>query len=132
MNLRFVRGGIGNVESFREACYGYDIRTEIVGSKRTVQVGYLRQTAQVVLNLFQSLPDACFQAGQKGGAERGGFGLAWADNRQAQSEVRFAHGEELVGGNVPQYGHGSAGPADFDLVHLGGVAQAEMEARVRV
>ncbi len=50
VNLRFVRGSIGNVESFREACYGYDIRTEIVGSKGTLQVGYLRQTAQVVLS----------------------------------------------------------------------------------
>ena len=49
VNLRFVRGGIGNVESFREACYGYDIRTEIVGSKGTLLVGYLRQTAQLVL-----------------------------------------------------------------------------------
>lgn len=50
VNLRFVRGGIGNVESFRQARYGYDIRTEIVGSKGTLQVGYLRQTAQVVLS----------------------------------------------------------------------------------
>ncbi len=49
VNLRFARGGLGNVESFRQAQYGYDIRTEIVGSKGTLQVGYLRQTAQLVL-----------------------------------------------------------------------------------
>ncbi len=49
VNLRFSRGGIGNVESFRQSCYGYDIRTEVVGSKGTLQVGYLRQTAQLVL-----------------------------------------------------------------------------------
>lgn len=49
VNLRFARGGLGNVESFRQSHYGYDIRTEIVGSKGTLQVGYLRQTAQLVL-----------------------------------------------------------------------------------
>jgi len=49
VNLRFARGGIGNVEAFRKANYGYDIRTEIVGTKGTLQVGYLRQTAQDVL-----------------------------------------------------------------------------------
>lgn len=49
VNLRFARGAIGNVESFRQARYGYDIRTEIVGSKGTLMVGYLRQTAELVL-----------------------------------------------------------------------------------
>jgi predicted dehydrogenase len=49
VNLRFGRGGIGNVESHRKSNYGYDIRTEIVGSKGAVQVGYLQQTAQLVL-----------------------------------------------------------------------------------
>ena len=49
VNLRFARGGIGNVESLRKANYGYDIRTEIVGSKSTLQVGYLQQTAQLLL-----------------------------------------------------------------------------------
>jgi scyllo-inositol 2-dehydrogenase (NAD+) len=29
--------------------YGYDIRTEIVGSKGTIIMGYLQQTAEVVL-----------------------------------------------------------------------------------
>lgn len=49
VNLRFAHGGIGNVESFREARYGYDIRTEIVGSTGTLLVGYLPQTAELVL-----------------------------------------------------------------------------------
>ena len=49
VNLRFSRGAIGNVESFRQARYGYDIRTEIVGSKGTLMVGYLRQTAELAL-----------------------------------------------------------------------------------
>ena len=49
VNLRFARGGIGNVESLRKANYGYDIRTEIVGSKGALHVGYLQQTPQLVL-----------------------------------------------------------------------------------
>ena len=49
VNLRFARGGIGNVESFRQCRYGYDIYTEVVGSKATLRIGYLRQTALTVL-----------------------------------------------------------------------------------
>lgn len=40
VNLRFAGGAIGNVESYRQAGYGYDVRTEIVGSKGTLAVGY--------------------------------------------------------------------------------------------
>jgi inositol 2-dehydrogenase len=49
VNLRFRHGGIGNVESHRKSNYGYDIRTEIIGSKGALQVGYLQQTAQLLL-----------------------------------------------------------------------------------
>lgn len=49
VNLRFESGAIGNVESFREAIYGYDIRTEIVGTRGTLMVGYLRHTPKLVL-----------------------------------------------------------------------------------
>ena len=44
VNLRFERGAVGNVESFRSCGYGYDIRTEVIGTKATLQVGYIRQT----------------------------------------------------------------------------------------
>lgn len=40
VNLRFASGPIGNVESYRQAGYGYDVRTEIVGSKGTLAVGF--------------------------------------------------------------------------------------------
>jgi scyllo-inositol 2-dehydrogenase (NAD+) len=49
VNLRFAGGALGNVESFRHARYGYDIRTEVVGSKGTLLVGRLSQTAELVL-----------------------------------------------------------------------------------
>lgn len=49
VNLRFRRGGVGNVDSLRQATYGYDIRTEVVGSKGGLQIGYLQQTPQLLL-----------------------------------------------------------------------------------
>jgi predicted dehydrogenase len=57
VNLRFARGGIGNVESFLHAQYGYDIRTEVVGTKGTLQIGYLQQTPVVALTRAGSSHD---------------------------------------------------------------------------
>jgi scyllo-inositol 2-dehydrogenase (NAD+) len=47
--LRFKNGGLGNVEVSRTAIYGYDIQCEIVGSKGTLQVGYLQKTPVLTL-----------------------------------------------------------------------------------
>ena len=44
VNLKFAQGAIGNVESYVQAAYGYDVRTEIVGSKGSLFVGSLQQT----------------------------------------------------------------------------------------
>jgi len=49
LNLKFSRGTLGAVENYMQSGYGYDIRTEIVGSKGTIIMGYLQQTAEVVL-----------------------------------------------------------------------------------
>jgi inositol 2-dehydrogenase len=49
VNLRLARGGIGNVEAFRKSTYGYDIRTEILGTKGALHVGYLQHTADSIL-----------------------------------------------------------------------------------
>jgi predicted dehydrogenase len=49
VNLKFSRGALGAVENYMQAVYGYDIRTEIVGSKGTILLGYLQQTPEVVL-----------------------------------------------------------------------------------
>ena len=43
-NLKFNRGAIGNVESYAQALYGYDVRTEIVGSKGSIFVGSTNRT----------------------------------------------------------------------------------------
>ncbi len=50
VNLKYRRGAIGNVESYVQAIYGYDVRTEIVGSKGTIRVGSLRQMPTTFLS----------------------------------------------------------------------------------
>lgn len=50
INVRFQRGGLGNVEVSRTAIYGYDIQCEVVGAKGTIQIGYLRETPVLLLN----------------------------------------------------------------------------------
>jgi scyllo-inositol 2-dehydrogenase (NAD+) len=44
VNLKYARGAIGNIESFVQCVYGYDVRTEIVGSKGSLLIGSLQQT----------------------------------------------------------------------------------------
>ena len=50
VNLKYGRGAIGNIESFVQSTYGYDIRTEIVGSAGSILVGSFRQTSATFLN----------------------------------------------------------------------------------
>src|SRR5580693_9312235 len=47
VNLSYRRGAIGNVESYAQAVYGYDVRTEIIGSKGSIFVGSLQQAPAV-------------------------------------------------------------------------------------
>jgi inositol 2-dehydrogenase len=49
INLRFERGGLGNVEVSRTAIYGYDIRCEVIGPQGMIEIGYLRETPMLVL-----------------------------------------------------------------------------------
>lgn len=49
VSLAFVNGHMGVVDLSRSGIYGYDIRTEILGSKGTLQIGYLRETPMLVL-----------------------------------------------------------------------------------
>ena len=51
VNLQYQQGAIGNVESYVQAAYGYDVRTEIVGSQGSILVGSLHQTPAVFLTV---------------------------------------------------------------------------------
>jgi predicted dehydrogenase len=50
VNLQYRNGAIGNIESYVQAVYAYDVRAEIVGSKGTIFVGTLQQTRAVFLS----------------------------------------------------------------------------------
>jgi len=49
INLTFRGGGLGAVQLSRNAVFGYDIRTEIWGTKGSLQIGYFRQTPLLVM-----------------------------------------------------------------------------------
>ena len=50
VNLRYLNGGIGNIESYVQAVYAYDVRTEVLGSKGAVFVGSIHHTPAVFLS----------------------------------------------------------------------------------
>src|SRR5579864_3920354 len=50
VNLQYKQGAIGNIESYAQAVYGYDVRTEIVGSKGSIFVGSLQRMPAVFLS----------------------------------------------------------------------------------
>lgn len=49
VSLKFANGAIGNVDLSRNAVYGYDIRTEVLGAHGSLQIGGLQQTPLWVL-----------------------------------------------------------------------------------
>lgn len=48
-SLKFESSALGVIDLSRSGIYGYDIRTEILGTKGTLQIGYLRETPLMVL-----------------------------------------------------------------------------------
>jgi scyllo-inositol 2-dehydrogenase (NAD+) len=49
VNLQYKQGAIGNVESYVQAVYGYDVRTEVVGSQGSIFIGSLEKIPAVFL-----------------------------------------------------------------------------------
>jgi len=49
ISLKFATGALGNVEVSRNALYGYDIRTEVLGSEGAIMIGALQQTPVLLL-----------------------------------------------------------------------------------
>jgi scyllo-inositol 2-dehydrogenase (NAD+) len=49
INLTFCSGNLGSIQLSRNAVFGYDIRTEIWGTKGSLQIGYFRQTPILVM-----------------------------------------------------------------------------------
>ena len=110
INLRLAGGALGNVELSRNAFYGYDIRTEVLGSEGAVTIGAYRHTPVLLLTraraqhdvtpyLMERFGDAyraqiehfvgCVQEGRSpavGGADaRAAFAIGLAATRAAQA-----------------------------------------------
>lgn len=49
INLKFANQAIGNIDLSRNAVYGYDIRTEVLGSEGGLLIGKLQQTSILVM-----------------------------------------------------------------------------------
>ncbi len=49
ISLRFATDAVGNIDISRNAVYGYDIRTEVMGTEGSLWIGYLQQTPTLVL-----------------------------------------------------------------------------------
>ncbi len=49
INLKFQNGAVGNVDISRNAVYGYDIRTEILGSEGGLMIGRMKKTDTLIL-----------------------------------------------------------------------------------
>jgi predicted dehydrogenase len=49
VNVRFVNGTLGNIEVSRNAFYGYDIRTEVLGSEGALLIGAHQHTPVLLL-----------------------------------------------------------------------------------
>lgn len=54
VNLKYAHGAIGNVESYVQAVYAYDVRTEIIGSKGSIFIGSLQKTPATFLTTHGS------------------------------------------------------------------------------
>jgi len=49
INLKFANGALGAIDLSRNAVYGYDIRTEVLGSEGSLLIGTLQQTPTLML-----------------------------------------------------------------------------------
>lgn len=49
INLRFANDAVGNIALSRNATFGYDVRTEVLGSEGVLQIGSLQQTPTLVM-----------------------------------------------------------------------------------
>ena len=49
VNLLYKKGAIGNEESYAQAVYGYDVRTEVIGSKGSILIGSVEKTPAVFM-----------------------------------------------------------------------------------
>jgi len=77
INLQYANGAIGNIDLSRNAVYGYDIRTEVLGSEGGLLIGKLQQTSTLVMTrqgvIHDTVPYFMERFGEAYAAEIRGF-----------------------------------------------------------
>lgn len=91
INLKFASGALGNVEVSRNALYGYDIRTEVLGSEGGVMIGTLQQTPVLLLTRQGARHDVMRYIMER-------FGDAYL--AEVRHFVRVVRGEEKPGPTI--------------------------------
>lgn len=52
--VKFRSGALGNVEGSRNSAYGYDIRSEVIGSEGSIQIGSIQYGENTILTKNKS------------------------------------------------------------------------------
>jgi predicted dehydrogenase len=86
INLRFANNAVGNIDLSRNAIFGYDIRTEVLGSEGALQIGTLQQTATLTLTSqgisHDTIPGFMERFGDAYAAEIRGFVASVLEDRE--------------------------------------------------
>jgi len=101
VNMRFEGGALGNVEVSRNAIYGYDIRTEILGTKGGLNVGYYQHTPLLVMTTqgiqYDMVPYIVQRFGDAYQAQTYDFVERVLHNREPAVDARDARAALLIG-----------------------------------
>jgi scyllo-inositol 2-dehydrogenase (NAD+) len=101
VNLRFRSGAIGNVDVSRNAIYGYDIRTEVIGSEGSLMIGGLQGTAVLTMTknsiAHDTIPGFMARFREAYAAELQAFVSAVLEEREVPVSGRDARAATAIG-----------------------------------
>lgn len=86
INLKFANNAVGNIALSRNAIFGYDVRTEVLGSEGALQIGSLQQTSALVMTsqgiTHDTIPGFMERFGDAYAAEIRAFVACILENRE--------------------------------------------------
>jgi inositol 2-dehydrogenase len=101
INLRFSGGGVGNVDISRNAVYGYDIRTEVLGSEGSLMIGKLQQTSTLMMTrqgvVHDTVPYFMERFGEAYAEEIRSFVRCILEDREPEVSGRDARAATAIG-----------------------------------
>jgi len=101
VNLKFRSGAVGNVDVSRNAIYGYDIRTEVIGSEGGLLIGGLQGTSVLTLTknsiAHDTIPGFMARFPEAYAAELRDFVAAVRENREVAVSGRDARAATAIG-----------------------------------